>query len=61
MYMVGMAYAFERGLVSGGQLLAVTLAERPGDRPSTRRYLYPIEDRSGSDRMASQPAISSPE
>lgn len=55
MYMVAMAYAFERGRLSVGHLLAVKpLADRPGDRPWTRRYLYPIEDRGGPDRMASQ-------
>jgi hypothetical protein len=41
----GIAHAFERGLLSVGQRLAVKpLADRPGDRPWTRRYQYPIED-----------------
>jgi len=61
-YMVEMAYSFERVLPSVGQLLALRpLADRPGDRPWTRRYLYPIEEPAGPDRMASQPAMSSPE
>lgn len=44
----GNGYAFERGLLSVGQLLAVKpLADGPGDLPWTRWYQYPIEDRSG--------------
>lgn len=62
MYMAGMAYAFERGLLSVGQLLAVKpLVDRPGDRPWTRRYQYPIEHWAGPDRTAPpQPVMSSP-
>lgn len=61
MYMAGMAYAFERGRLTVGQLLAVKpLVDRPGDRPWTRWYQYPIEHRAGPDRAAPQPAMSSP-
>lgn len=62
MYMAGMAYAFERGWLSVGQLLAVKpLADRPGERPWNRRYQYPPEIRQPLPGASeTQPAAMSP-
>jgi cyclopropane-fatty-acyl-phospholipid synthase len=41
MYMAGMAYAFDRGWLSVGQVIATKpLADRPAERPLTRQYQY---------------------